>query len=158
VNGGSRILFAIGRDGMLPRWLGWTHPTRQTPGAAITLLSGIGLVVGIGMGLLLEPLNAFEFMGTLDALFILLIYVLVNVACLRFFWRKRRAQFSVWRHGLLPVLGMLISGLIFLAAVASPGSGALVYAPVVVAVWLALGLALLIMLGKRLVATVTEQI
>src|SRR5947209_14827459 len=44
VNGGARIIYTLGRDGLLPRPLAWTHPTRQTPTGAITLLCGIGLV------------------------------------------------------------------------------------------------------------------
>ena len=42
VNGGARIIYTLGRDGLLPRPLAWTHPTRQTPGGAITLLCGSG--------------------------------------------------------------------------------------------------------------------
>lgn len=143
VNGGARILYAVGRDGLLPRWLGWTHPTRQTPGAAIALLCAIGLVVGIALGFLMTPITAFGFLGTLDALFIILIYILVNVACVRFFWRKRRAQFNVMRHAVFPALSTLIVGAIFVAAFASPGPDPLSYIPYVVVAWLVVGVVVL---------------
>ncbi|WIG57390.1 MAG: putative amino acid permease, GabP family [Ktedonobacterales bacterium] len=149
VNGGARILYSIGRDGLLPRWMAWTHPTRLTPAGAITALCTVGIVVGIGLGILLSPISAFAFLGTLDALFILLIYVLVNIACFRFFRRKRRAQFNWVRHGLLPLLGLLISAGIFTAAAISPGPAPLSFTPLVVGIWMALGLAVLVVMRGK---------
>lgn len=150
VNGGARILYAVGRDGLLPRWISWTHPTRQTPVGAVTLLCTIGLVSGILLGLLLTPINAFAFFGTLDAIFVILIYILVNIACIRFFWRKRRENFNWLRNGVFPVLSTLITVGIFIAAVASPGSGALATIPFVVVIWLVLGVGLLFALRSKI--------
>jgi amino acid transporter len=155
VNGGARLLFAASRDGALPRWLAFTHPTRGTPIAGVAALCGIGVVCGLGLGTLLTPITAFGFFGTLDAILVLLIYVLVNIACVVFFWRKRRARFSVLRHGLFPIAGLLVTAGIVAAAVASPGNGALAYIPLVVAVWVAIGLILLVVLGRQLTAPPT---
>ena len=80
----------------------------------------------------------------------LLIYVLVNIACILFFVRKRRAKFNLLRHGVIPVLGLLITVGIVGAAVASPGPAPLSYIPVIVAVWLALGLLLLLLTRGKL--------
>lgn len=139
VNGGARILYTVARDGLLPRPLSWTHSKRQTPGVAIALLCGFGLVIGIPLGLALAPVNAFGFLAITDAALSLIIYFAVNIACLRFFRTKRRAQFSFVRHGLIPVIGMLITGAILAALVASPGDAPLSYAPIVVGVWLVIG-------------------
>jgi amino acid transporter len=149
VNGGARILYTVGRDGLLPRWLGRAHPTRHTPVAAVTTLCMLGLVSGLALGFALDPINAFGFLGLLDALFVLLIYVLVSVACLRFF--RRRAQFSLLRHGILPALGLLITGslalLVIVAAALTPDQPAAYIAiPFVVGGWLVLGI-----IGSRLV-------
>lgn len=150
LNGGARILYTVGRDGLLPRWLGWTHPTRQTPGAAIGLLCGLGLVVGIPLGLALAPANAFALLATLDALFILIIYTLTNIACIRFFRRQRRAQFSIVRHAVIPSLGTLITAAIFALAMLSPGNGpGLVAVPFVVAVWAVLGVIAILVMRKQ---------
>lgn len=154
VNGGARIIFTLGRDGLMPRPLAWAHPTRGTPGGAIALLCGIGLVSGLALGFAMSPITAFGFLGTLDALFVLLIYLLVNVACMRFFWVKRRERFSPVRHGLVPALGALITGGIALLAIISPGDAPLSYIPLVVGVWLALGVVVLIALRAKLSATV----
>ena len=152
VNGGARILFAVGRDGALPRWLATTHPKRQTPIAGVAALCLVGLVAGLGLGALLTPITAFAFFGTLDAILVLLIYVLVNVACIAFFWRKRRARFNALRHGVVPALGLLVTAGIVAAAVASPGPAPLSYIPFVVAGWLAIGLLLLVLTRGRVAA------
>jgi amino acid transporter len=150
INGGARILYAASREGALPRWLSWTHPTRGTPVAGVVMLCGIGLVAGLSLGLLMTPITAFGFFGTMDAILVLLIYAMVNVACLLFFARKRRAHFNALRHGVIPVLGLLITVGIVIAAVASPGPAPLSYIPIIVASWLALGLILLLVSRGKL--------
>ena len=150
VNGGARMLYTAGREGALPHALAWVHPRRGTPAAAVALLCGLGLVSGIALGEAFTPIGAFGFLGTLDAVFVLLIYFLVNIACILFFWRKRRAQFSPFRHGVLPALGILITGGIVAAAVASPGQAPLAYIPAIVGIWLLFGVGLVLALGGRL--------
>ena len=142
--------YAASRDGALPRWLSWTHPTRGTPVAGVVMLCGIGLVAGIGLGLLMTPITTFAFFGTMDAILVLLIYVLVNISCILFFARKRRQRFNLLRHGIIPSLGLLITVGIVAAAVASPGPEPLSYIPIIVAVWLALGLLLLLVTRGKL--------
>jgi amino acid transporter len=159
VNGGARILYTVGRDGLLPRWLGRAHATRHTPVAAVAALCTLGLVGGLALGFGLGPRNAFGFLGLLDALFVLLIYILVSVACLRFFRRRRRAQFNLLRHGILPMAGLFITGILTLLVLAAaltsntPGTGAYVAIPAVVGVWLLLGI-----VGSRLVRIVPDEV
>jgi amino acid transporter len=150
INGGARVLFAASRDGALPRWLAWTHPSRGTPVAGVAMLCGIGLVAGLGLGLLMTPITAFAFFGTMDAILVLLIYMLVNIACIFFFVRKRRATFNPLRHAIIPALGLLVTLGIVAAAVASPGPAPLSFIPVIVAAWLALGVILLLVTRGKL--------
>ncbi len=157
VNGGARILYTLARDGVFPRPLGWTHPTRGTPGGAIALLCGLGLVIGLALNVVMTPIIAFGFLATLDALFVLLIYVLVSIACIRFFWTKRREQFSVVRHAVIPALGTLVTGGIAALALVSGGAGPLQFVPVVVGAWLLLGIALLAFMWRKLTAAAPTE-
>jgi len=36
------------------------------------------------------------------------VYWLTNIACMRFFRRQRPQEFNVWRHAVLPVIGILL--------------------------------------------------
>ncbi len=139
-------------DGLLPRWTAILHPTRRTPIGAITGLCLLGLVSGIALGLAFTPTGAFSFLGTLDALFVILIYALVNVACIRFFWRldaAHRSLKAILLHIVFPLLSTLIIAAIFLAAALSPGPGPLAFIPYVVGVWIVLGVAIVIALRSK---------
>lgn len=149
INGGARIIYTVGRDGLLPRWAMWTHPTRHTPIGAITALCIFGLISGLILGFTLTPIGAFTFLGTIDAIFVLLIYVLVNIACLLFFWRKRRTHFNLLRHGIFPILSTLIIGAIVLAVAVSPQPPPLNSIPVLVGSWIVLGVGVLFVSVNR---------
>ena len=153
VNGGARIIYTLGRDGLLPRPLAWTHPTRQTPGGAITLLCVLGLIAGIPLGLAFTPFYAFGFLGLLDAIFVLLIYFLVSAACIRFFWRSRRSGFKFVRHGVIPALGLVITGGIAVLGTFSGDTAPTIYIPYVVGAWLLIGIPLALIVGGKAVAT-----
>ena len=110
----------------------------------------MGLVVGLLLGFIMTPIAAFGFLGTLDALFVLIIYALVCIASITFFWRKRRAQFSVLRHGIIPVLGTLLILAIFVAIAITPAPPPLNLIPFVLGAWLLLGLVLLFALRHKM--------
>ena len=111
------------------------------------MLCGFGLVAGIPLGLILEPKYAFLFFAITDATLALILYFLVSIACIRFFWMKRREQFSVVKHGIVPVLGMIITGGILVALVTPPPPGVQGFGPIVAGIWLLAGVG--VMLGLK---------
>jgi amino acid transporter len=151
INGGARIIYTVGRDGLFPRWTAWLHPVRRTPAGSITALCIFGLVIGLLLGFIMTPIVAFGFLGTLDALFVLIIYALVCIASIRFFWQKRRSQFNLFRHGVVPVLGTLLILTIFLFIVIAPASPPLNLIPFILAIWVLLGVGMLFILRRKLV-------
>jgi amino acid transporter len=151
INGGSRIIYTVGRDGLLPSWAALLHGERRIPIGSIIVLCLFGLVVGLPLGFLMTPINAFAFLGTLDALLIMVIYALVCLASLRFFWRKRHAQFRLVRHGIIPVLGTLFIIAIFSLLIISPGDFPLNLIPYILLIWLMLGGVLLFVLREKFI-------
>jgi amino acid transporter len=150
INGGSRILYTVGRDGLLPPWTAWLHPVRQNPVGSIAALCVFGLVVGLPLGFIMTPIKAFGFLGSLDALFVLIIYALVCIASITFFWRKRRARFSVLRHGIVPVLGIFLIAAIFVALAIIPAPPPLDLIPYVLGGWVLLGVVLMFALRRKM--------
>jgi len=116
----------------------------------VTALCVTGLVLGLGLGAWLAPIAAFTFTAQLDAILVLLIYVLVSVSCVVFFARKRRSQFNILRNVIFPVLALLVTAGIVAAFVSSPGDAPLAYIPAIVGIWLVLGIALLVATHGRL--------
>jgi amino acid transporter len=116
VNSQCRLIFNAGREGLLPRWIGYVHPVRRTPVHAIitfvAVASGITLVWALGHWIgghsgSLSALNFFFESSTMGTILILVVYFLANLA-LPFYYRKYRpAEFSIVKHIVLPVLGMV---------------------------------------------------
>jgi APA family basic amino acid/polyamine antiporter len=99
--GGTRIFYAIARDGLLPPAFTKVHPKFQTPHICTIL---VGLFVALGSGLL--PINLLAEMcniGTLGAFMI----VCLGVAILRYTDPDRKRPFRVPFGLTFPVLGTL---------------------------------------------------
>jgi amino acid transporter len=116
VNSQCRLIFNAGREGLLPRWIGYVHPVRRTPvnaiitfvgfASAVTLVWALGHWIG-GHSDSLSALNFFFESSTMGTILILIVYFLANLA-LPFYYRKYRpAEFNIIKHIVLPVLGMV---------------------------------------------------
>jgi amino acid transporter len=149
INAGARIMYTVGRDGIFPRWTAWLHPIRRTPVGSVTALCVFGLVVGLMLGFVMTPIGAFGFLGTLDALFVLIIYALVCIASIRFFWRKGRSHFNILRHGIIPVLGTLFILGIFALLLIAPAPPPLNLIPFILAAWVLLGVGMMFVLRRK---------
>ncbi|MFL5706313.1 MAG: APC family permease [Ktedonobacteraceae bacterium] len=158
INSGARVTYKVGRDGLLPGWIAWLHPLRLTPIAAIITLCSIGLISGLILGFTMTPLVAFGFLGTLDALFVMIVYALVCIASIVFFLRKRRAQFNILRHLISPVIGTIMIAVVFVFLLIAPAPPPLNAIPFVVLAWIVLGIVMLYVLRRRLAVVDTVSL
>jgi len=124
----TRILFAMGRDGLLPAYLGHANPKTKTPVRAI-VISGLLIMVIAGfipLGELAELVN----IGTLAAF----VMVCIGVIVLRRTRPELSRPFRMPFHPVLPILGALSCGAL------------MAFLPVMTwvrfAVWLVIGLAI----------------
>ena len=111
VNSQCRLIFNAGREGLLPRWIGYVHPVRRTPVNAIIAFVGLAGVVTLGWALghwiggssgSLDALTFFFESSSMGTILILFVYLTSNVA-LPFFYRKYRpAEFNIIKHVVLP--------------------------------------------------------
>jgi amino acid transporter len=116
VNSQCRLIFNAGREGLLPRWIGYVHPVRRTPVNAIIAFVGLAGVVTLGWALghwiggssgSLDALTFFFESSSMGTILILFVYLTSNVA-LPFFYRKYRpAEFNIFKHVVLPFLGVV---------------------------------------------------
>ncbi|WP_235435880.1 APC family permease [Mycobacterium sp. EPa45] len=96
----SRLLYAMGRDGVLPRRVFAMILERfHTPAANIVLVGFIGLAA-----IFLDVATSTSFInfGAFTA------FALVNVAVIGYFARHRADRLNPWRYVLLPALGVII--------------------------------------------------
>jgi amino acid transporter len=106
-NAAVRIIFALGREGILHRRLGTTDAA-DNPATAWVSYIVMSAVITFGLGASLGPLNAYAFLGSILGVGIIVIYILMNIGLIRYFWRKHRDEFSAFRHGILPALCSLL--------------------------------------------------
>jgi len=131
-NGAARMVFALGRDGLLPRTLGRTLPRFGTPVAALTFLLGFCLAMGFGFGFGFQPLPAFTLLSLVVTLCALGVYAIVQVALVRYFLRL--GTFNPFWHGLVPVLAVAAIVYLFIKNITPQPSY-----PSNLAIWIAIG-------------------
>ncbi len=100
----TRIIFAMGRDGLLPPYLGHAHPRTQTPVRVITICGVVIMVIAgfIPLGELAELVN----IGTLAAF----VMVCIGVIVLRRTRPDMHRPFVTPWSPLFPLLGALSCG------------------------------------------------
>ena len=111
--GAARLLFGMGRDGVLPRkFFGYLKPGSSTPTYNILLIGGLAFV---GAVLLNHIGSAYEHAGELLNFGAFLAFMGVNFAC---FWQfsmlaKPGYKRNLLRDAILPLIGFAFCGLIW---------------------------------------------
>ena len=106
-NCASRVMYTMGRGGTLPASFGRIHPIFCTPMVAIAFTQIAGMIAILLVGLLLRPDDIFDFLGTIAALAVIILYVMANLALTRYMRREQRTRCTVWRHVLVPWVATL---------------------------------------------------
>jgi amino acid transporter len=155
-NVSTRTAFALARIRVLPRLLATLHPRHRSPVAGIALQTVVAVAAVLGLGFGYDPVTAFLLLATVIVTVVVGVYIVVNLACAGYFLRDGRAAFAPVRHLLFPLLGIaaFVPALLtaaglpvfdFVTALTAPVS----YAGPIVAVWMAVGVVVLILLIRR---------
>jgi amino acid transporter len=141
---GSRILFALGRDGFGSARLGHASARTGAPAGALLVVMTIAMtamIVQRAVGT--NAANAFLYPGTIGVLSLLVAYIVTNVGAIRFlFGRVRRAP--MWQI-VVPLIAIAFLGYTIYKNI----KGATFpydRFPIVVAIWLLVGLVIVIAL------------
>ncbi len=102
-----RILFAMGRESILPSALGRTS-RKGVPQFALAGYMVFSLAFALLVGLKYGAFGVWSFCGTLLGLGLTVIYILISISVIRFYLREHRAEFSWWKHGLLPAITVVV--------------------------------------------------
>ena len=105
-NAAIRVMFAMGREQVLPGSLAHLSG-RQTPVVSIGCVAAFSLALGLPLTYAYGA-RAFAYLIGAAALSIVLIYLAVNIATIRAFRTGFRAEFSLWRHLLIPAAATVL--------------------------------------------------
>jgi amino acid transporter len=160
-NTGARYLFALAREGVLPRALGRTHAKRHGPVVAAMVVSAVVGVYMLGFTIMDSSTEAALLkLGTwtplLGVLGILAVQGLCSVAIIRFFLTEARDGFHWFKTLVAPIIGTLaMAGACYLlisnrAVLSGAGDALFIKAvPWVVLVVFAAGMVLGLVLRRR---------
>jgi amino acid transporter len=140
----SRTLFAMGREGGLPRVFAWTHPRFKTPWTGIAFSLVVTLLLGAVFAHHYDPITYFIWMATCATIGILIVYILVAFSGVVFFARGRAGGWNPLLDLVIPAGAIAICGYTLYKSIhPSPAyTGIVKWAPWVALIWLALGVAI----------------
>jgi amino acid transporter len=137
-----RVMFSMGRDRVLPASLGEVHARWFSPHRAILAQTGFTIVVGLAVGTWLGPgaTGAYGFTGAIGTVAIVIVYMLSNIAHIRYFWHVPGR--STFVHVVIPALGAISLAYPLLSVIAPGQLFPYSLVPVVVAAWIIGGIML----------------
>jgi amino acid transporter len=154
----TRTWFAMARIGLLPAPLARIHPRWRSPYVGVVVQFVMTLAIGLPLAVHFGPTTAFVFLATILAGIMIAIYVVFDLSCLLYYLRRRREEFNVALHAVIPVLGIAAfipawltalgigsSFLKFVTPLSYPGSEA----GLAIGIWYAIGLVVLAYLYLR---------
>jgi amino acid transporter len=108
VNAATRVIYALARNGALPRALARTHPRYRTPHVAIIAQTVVGLVVALLLGWKYSSqlITAFSIIATAVTIVVIVVYITVCFSCIAYYSRTDRlGRFNPMLHWIFPLLG-----------------------------------------------------
>jgi amino acid transporter len=147
----ARTLYAMARDGALPRVFAWTHPRTRTPWAGIAAVLVLTLVLSAVLARHYGPITYFALIATTATLAILATYVLVAASGVVYFLREGRGGIAARAllDVVLPTGAIAICGYTIYKSIVPRPAHPVDLAPYIAAGWLALGLVIVIALNLR---------
>ncbi|MDQ6645433.1 MAG: APC family permease, partial [Chloroflexota bacterium] len=148
-NSQSRLIFNAAREGILPASLAKLDSKRHTPWVSFLVFFGIGLAIVYIFGWTVDPVVFFGEIATLGTILILVTYLVSNIALPVYYRRHHPDQFSLLKHLILPILGVLAIGFPLYALVQPGQSAPFSYFPWIALAIIVVGLVYAIILSRR---------
>jgi amino acid transporter len=152
---GTRTLFAMGREGVLPPWLGKTHPKFKTPAnatlAVATVSTVLAALVGFAWGqdaLGGQPITVYYFFATLGTLPVILVYIMLCVGGAAFF-KQTHANYNPLIHLVIPAVGAILFAAALYGSIHPTPPYPLNWTPYITVIWIVLGLGALMYLRSN---------
>lgn len=118
-NATARYMYALGREGVLPRALGRTHPTHKSAHIASTTQSGLAALIILAFALFASVdaklgaadsvgyLQVYGLMALMGVVSILAIQALVSIAIFNYFRTHHQADHHWWKTIIAPVISTI---------------------------------------------------
>ena len=114
----SRYLFSLGKDRVLPAFLGQAHPRYASPYKSSVVVSGVVLVAGVVfVAFKADPNLLYSSMAGVGGFAIIILEMITSIAVFIYFRRSARIEDSTrWHTVIAPVLATLSLGFVIVLA------------------------------------------
>ena len=103
-NSSTRVIYAMGRTGALPRWFGQIDRRYGTPRNAIIAQTILTFGLGLGLGFAMGAFNEFLMIGVAITVGLALLYILACLGVVKFFLTEQRRAFNWLMHLVIPLV------------------------------------------------------
>jgi len=116
----ARYAYSLGREGLLPRQLGKTHPRWHSPHIASISQSVIAALIVIGFALFTGTnnpasqayLQLYGLMAVMGVIVILAVQALVSISIVLYFRRHHEGEVHWWTHMIAPAIAFVAQGFV----------------------------------------------
>jgi amino acid transporter len=137
----ARTLFAMGRDGGIPRQFAATTPRFRSPYVGIAASVVLTFILGAWLGRHYGVSTYFALMATTASLGILFVYALVAIAGMVFFWNARGGteRYNILLDVVLPLIAVAICGYAIYSTLVPRPPAPISYSAWIALAWVATG-------------------
>ncbi len=143
MNAATRIFYGMARSGVLPKAFTKVHPVYKTPVNAVWLQTGLNVLLGILLPLLIGVGKVYSVTGFMFTFAVIPVYLMANLGVFILYRRDFRSEFNVLWHVAFPAVSSVALIVLGYESLnpwpASPNNAA----PIIVVIWLGIGILLL---------------
>lgn len=149
-NAGVRVIYALGREGVVPHVFGKTHHTHQTPHVAIGLMTVVAIGLAFPLAFAVGAFNVWFYFGFLISIAFLVIYGLTSLGLVFTAFRDRRAfpKVNPWSHVVIPLAATALMAYPLYRTVHPLPPGVYKTLPLYLIGWLIIGIGVLFYLRR----------
>jgi amino acid transporter len=112
-NAGLRYTYALGREGLLPKALGRTHPKHRTPHVAVLVQALIAAAIVLAFRFAdRAALDVYYWIAVQGVIWIILVQALTSLAVWTYFRRQPESERHWWKTTAAPWIGFLAQVLV----------------------------------------------
>jgi amino acid transporter len=149
-NAGIRVIYALGREGVIPHVFGRTHPSHKTPHMSIVFMTAVCVLLAFPLAFAVGAFNVWFYFGFLISIMFLVLYALTEFALIVAAFRDKRAfpKVNVWSHVVIPLVGAAVMIYPLYRTVSTLPPGVYKTLPIYLVAWIVAGILVLFYLRR----------
>lgn len=150
----TRTLFAMGREGVMPAWLGKTHRRFHTPANATIMVAVVSTLLAAWVGYTVGDVfggattTIYYFFATLGTLGVIVVYIGLCIGGMVYF-RSHTKRYNLLLHAGIPLVGVVILAAALYGSISPTPAYPLNLTPYITLAWLILGVIVVMVLQSR---------